>query len=215
MKLSREIFNPFIAKGKPEDVIKNNLFLAALRTATVCYGCTEEKLTIEELISFFGKDKFFDLCIQNNRFDILTNKNLEREFLQSRRYLEEIYHSIKTQTPAWLQDKFLSRFCDYGQVEFLKSKQEWAAIAKSKTEWEFLLSSEELSIFLLTDKTFVRVEIGKGSYLEPNVQMMEKVYQLYGLAPFIVAISTAEKKGYSGVVGVLENFLQEKGENVY
>ena len=60
-----------------------------------------------------------------------------------------------------------------------------------------------------------RSEIGKGSYLEPNVQMMDKVYQLYGLAPFRVAISTAEKKGYSGVVGVLENFLQEKGENVY
>ena len=215
MKFSREIFNPFIANKNPKDVTKDSLFLAALRTATVCYGCTEERLTVKELISFFGKEDFYSLCIQNNRFDILTNKNLEGEFLQSGKYLEEIYHSIKTQTPAWLQDNFLSRFCDNGQTEFLKAKQEWAAIAKSKTEWKYLLSSEELAVFLLTDKTFVRVEIGKGSYLETNVQMIEKVYQLYGVSPFKEAVKAARKKGHFGVVGILEDFLQEKGENIY
>lgn len=213
MKLSRKTFKPFLA-GNPQEVAQDEKFLKTLQNATVCYGCTEEKLTAEALIAFFGKDNFFDLCVENNRLDILTNKNLEGDFLQSGKYLEEIYQSIKTQTPAWLQNNFLSRFCDYGQAEFLKSKQEWAALAKSETEWEFLLSSEELSVFLLTDKTFVRVEIGKGSYLEPNVQMMEKVYQLFGLAPFRVAISSAEKKGYSGIVGTLEDFLQEKGENI-
>ena len=214
MKFSRETFKPFLAKN-PQDVIKDSFFLATLRNATVCYGCTEEKLTVEELITFFGKDEFFGLCIQNNRFDILTNKNLEEEFLQSGKYLEEIYQSIKIQTPPWLQNKFLSRFCDCGQAEFLKSKQEWAAIAKSKTEWEFLLSSEELSVFLLTDKTFYCVEIEKASYLKPNVQMMEKVYQLYGISPFISAAEIARNNGLSGVVGVLEDFLQEKGENIY
>lgn len=215
MKLSREIFNPFIAKGKPEKVVRDEAFLATLRMVTICYGCTEERLTVEKLISFFGKETFYSLCIQNNRFDILINKNLEVEFLQSGLYLEEIYHSIKTQTPEWLQNNFLSRFCDNGQTKFLKAKQEWSAIAKSKTEWEFLLSSEELSVFLLIDKTFVRVEIGKGSCLEPNIQMMEKVYQLYGLAPFLMAIKASRKKGYSGIVGILEDFLQEKGEKVY
>lgn len=215
MKLSREIFNPFIANKNPKDVAKDNLFLAALRTATVCYGCTEERLTVKELIAFFGKEDFYSLCIQNNRFDILTNKNLEGEFLQTGKYLEEIYHSIKTQTPAWLQDNFLSRFCDHGQTEFLKEKREWAAIAKSKTEWKYLLSSEELSVFLLTDKTFYLVEIEKASYWKPNVQMMEKVYQLYGVSPFISAAKIAELKGHSGVMQVLEEFLQEKGENIY
>lgn len=214
MKLSREIFKPFLA-GNPEDVAKDEKFLKTLQNATVCYGCTEEKLTVEALMAFFGKDKFFDLCVENNRFDILTNKNLEGAFLQSGKYLAEIYQSIKTQTPAWLQANFLSRFCDCGQVEFLKEKQEWAAIAKSKTEWEFLFSSEDLSVFLLTDKTFYRVEMEKASYLEPNVPMMKKVYQHYGVVPFRAAISLAGKRGCTGVVGALEDFLQEKGENIY
>lgn len=214
MKLSRKTFKPFWA-GNPQDVAQDEKFLRTLQNATVCYGCTEEKLTVEALIALFGKDKFFDLCVENNRLDILTNKNLEGELLQSGKYLEEIYQSIKTKTPAWLQDNFLSRFCDYGQVEFLKEKQEWAGVAKSKTEWEYLLSSEELSVFLLTDKTFARVEIGKGSYLEPNISMMEKVYQLYGVSPFLTAIKTARSKGQSGVIGALEDFLQEKGENIY
>lgn len=214
MKFSRETFKPFLA-GNPQKVAQDEKFLKTLQNATVCYGCTEEKLTAKALIAFFGKDKFLDLCVENNRFDILTNKNLEGEFLQSGKYLAEIYQSIKTQTPAWLQNNFLSRFCDHGQFEFLKAKQEWAAIAKSKTEWEFLLSSEELSVFLLTDKTFYRVEMEKASYSEPNVQMMEKVYQLYGVAPFRTAISSAGKRGCTGVVGTLEDFLQEKGENIY
>lgn len=68
---------------------------------------------------------------------------------------------------------------------------------------------------MLTDKTFVRVEIGKGSYLETNVQMIEKVYQLYGVSPFKEAVKAARKKGHFGVVGILEDFLQEKGENIY
>lgn len=214
MKLSRETFKPFLS-GNPQDVAKDEKFLKTLQNAAVCYGCTGEKLTAEALMAFLGKDKFFDLCVENNRFDILTNKNLEGEFLQTGKYLEEIYQSIKTQTPTWLQANFLSRFCDHGQFEFLKAKQEWAAIAKSKTEWEFLLSSEELSVFLLTDKTFARVEIGKASYLELNLQMMEKVYQLYGISPFISAAEIARNNGLSGVVGVLEDFLQEKGENIY
>lgn len=214
MKFSRETFKPFLA-GNPEDVAQDEKFLKTLQNATVCYGCTEEKLTAKALMAFFGKDKFFDLCVENNRFDILTNKNLEGEFLQSGKYLAEIYQSIKTQTPAWLQNNFLSRFCDHGQFEFLKAKQEWAAIAKSKTEWEFLLSSEELSVFLLTDKTFYCVEIVKASYWKPNVQMMEKVYQLYGVSPFISAVEIVGIKGLSGAMQVLEDFLQEKGENIY
>lgn len=215
MKLSREVFQPFIRKGNPKEVIDNLEFLRTLQNATVCYGCTEERLTVEELMTFFGKDTFFNLCAKNNRFDILTNKNLECEFLQSGQYLEEIYHSIKTQTPEWLRNTFLARFSNCGQTKFLQEKEEWAAIAKSQNDWTLLLQTPQLSVFLLTDKTFVHVKKDKASYLEPNLDMFEKVYQRHGAFVFTIAIDIADEKGYFGVVNALQNFLQEKGKNIY
>ena len=213
MKLCREIFNPFIQLGNPEEVAQNQHFLETLQKVTVCFGCTEEELTLKELVGFFGLHEFLNLCVQTERFDILTCKHMECEFLKSGQYLEEIYRSIKTQTPEWLQDKFLARFCDCGQSEFLKEKKEWAALAKSNQCWSFLLLKSELSVFLLMNRAKVSIQEDGLYALEPNNQLFEQVYEKYGRAPFDEALNLLRKKGHFGTIDVLNVFLQTKEKN--
>ena len=215
MNLTRELVVPFLA-GNPDDVAKNSEFRNILKNLKLISGApifrtVEETNAIDQLKLFFGEDKLIELLAEINRFDILVDRNFYIQLISEGKYLEEIYMTIRKLMPIEFQSYYLSRFCTYGQMEFLAANREYSAIAMSARDEdiEYLLRIDKAH-YLILFAPVKKIDLGanKGfTYEAFEKELFDKVYKAKGVSPFRTALwSALRDKRFSTFWNII-NFL--------